>query len=319
MIGRTRQRGVALITALLAVAIVTVLAVELTRQQHFDIRRTQNLLGRDQAAVYQQAVEQWALTILAEDARRTETDHRGEAWAEAIEPPPFQGAQMRLQLFDLQDRFNLNNLVTRPGTDNAPASRRMTRLLASLEADTGIVQATADWIDPEPGTRYPDGASDDWYSRLDPPYRVANRRMASASELRLVKGVDDALWRRLAPLVTALPEPTPININTASPQVLSSIAEGLTLTQAEELVANRPPDGWQSVEEFLSQSVFAGEDIPAEGLSVSSDYFLLRSEIELGRTTIRQEAVLQRGTNDGGRVIQRRRGFTSVRTAGGDE
>ncbi|MFO7858996.1 MAG: type II secretion system minor pseudopilin GspK, partial [Ectothiorhodospiraceae bacterium] len=179
MIRRGRQRGVALITALLAVAIVTVLAVELTRQQHFDIRRTQNLLGRDQAAVYQQAVEQWALTILAEDARRTETDHRGEPWAEAIEPPPFQGAQMRLQLFDLQGRFNLNNLVTRPGSNNAPAVRRMTRLLAGLEAETGIVQATADWIDPESGTRYPDGAGDDWYSRLDPPYRSANRPMAS--------------------------------------------------------------------------------------------------------------------------------------------
>ncbi|WP_290651308.1 type II secretion system minor pseudopilin GspK [Aquisalimonas sp.] len=306
-----RQRGVALITALLAVAIVTILAVELTTRQHLDIRRTQNLLARDQAYTYALGVERWALSMLMEDRRQNDdgVDHLNEFWAQELTPPPFEGATMRLRMQDLQGRFNLNNLVTGPGEDAEEAMAQLTGLLRGLDVEAAFVQAAADWIDVAPDIRFPDGAGDDVYSRLDPPYRTANRPMISASELRLVRGVEDSDWRAVAAFVTALPERTPINVNTAPPEVLRGLAPGLSMDAAESLAAGRPDDGWQSVDDFLAQSALAGREIDAAGLSVGSNYFLLQSEIELGRVTIRSESVLYRPSEHGGQVILRRQGF----------
>ncbi|MFV8836568.1 type II secretion system minor pseudopilin GspK [Aquisalimonas sp.] len=305
------QRGVALITALLAVALVTVLAVELVSRQHMDIRRTQNLLARDQAYAYARGVEEWAIAMLVEDRRQNDhaVDHLNEPWAQAITPPPFEGATMRLRLEDLQGRFNINTLVTGPGEDDETAGEQLTALLLALEIEPPLVQAAADWIDVAPEVRFPDGAGDDWYSRLDPPYRVANRPMASASELRLVREVDDAQWRRMAPYVTALPEATPINVNTAPPPVLQAVAPGLSADAAEDLAADRPEDGWESVDAFLAHPAVAGAALEPGHLSVGSNYFLLRSEISLGRVTIRTESVVYRQGETGGAVIMRRQGF----------
>lgn len=306
-----RQRGVALITAMLAVAIVTVLAVELVTRQHMDVRRTQNMLARDQAYMYSLAVERWALSMLIEKRREQDeaVDHLSEMWAEELTPPPFEGAQMRLRMEDLQGRFNLNNLVAEPGTDDEVAMERFSQLLLGLEIEPVFVQATADWIDIAPDVRFPDGAGDDWYSRLDPPYRVANRPMVSASELRLVREVEDEQWRVIAPYVTALPEATPINVNTAPPAVLRSLTPEMSEDAAEDLAEDLPEDGWRSVEDFLAHPSLAGQDIDAGTLSVNSDYFLLRSEISLGRVTIRSESVLFRQGEGGGQVILRRQGF----------
>ena len=308
---RHRQRGVALITAMLAVAIVTVLAVDLTTRQHLDVQRTQNTLARDQAYFYALGVESWALSMLVEKRQESDDaiDHINEPWAQELTPPPFEGAQMRLRMEDLQGRFNVNSLVDEPGTDNEQAMEQFARLLTGLEVEPAFVQAAADWIDIAPDVRFPDGADDDYYSRLDPPYRTANRPMVSASELRLVSGVEDDAWRAVAPYVTALPETTPINVNTAPPEVLRSLASGLSLSGAESLAEDRPDDGWETVDEFLAHPAMAGQNIEQDRLSVGSDYFLLRSEVNLGRVTIRSESVLYRQGDSGGQVILRRQGY----------
>lgn len=307
---RQRQRGVALVTAMLAVATVTVLAVEMTTQQHRDVRRTQNLLARDQAYTYALAAERWALAMLIEDRRGSgdNVDHPGEPWAQVLTPPPFQGARMRLRLEDLQGRFNMNNLVAEPGVDDESAMARFSRLLAVRAVDPAFVPATADWIDFATRIRFPGGAGDDWYSRLDPPYRAANRPMVSPSELRLVRDVGDEEWRRVAPYVTALPEPTPVNVNTASVPVLRSLAPGMSAEAAQGVVDDRPDDGWQSVGAFLAHPGFAGEGIDPATLTVGSRYFVLHSEIDMGRVTIRSESVIHR-SGERGQVILRRQGF----------
>ncbi len=307
---RHEQRGVALITALLAVAIASLLAVELTTRVHQDVRRTQNLLARDQAYAYALSVEQWALAMLIEDRReRGPVDHPGEPWAREITPPPFEGARMRLRMEDLQGRFNLNTLVTAQGADAPAEQDRFSRLLMQHDIDPTVTTAAADWIDPRPEIRFPAGAGDDWYSRETPPYRAANRPMASASELRLVRGIDDPAWRRIRDAVTALPEATPINVNTAPPAVLRSLADGLSRSDAESLAEARPEDGWQRVEDFLAHPALAGSGLEPAGLDVGSRYFLLRTEVQLGRLTLRTESVLHRPDGGGGDIILRRQGF----------
>lgn len=306
-----RQRGVALITAMLVVAIATIMAVQLMGRQLFDIRRTQNILERDQAYSYALAAEAWTREILIATRRDEDNavDHLDELWAQPIEPPPFEGVELTIQIEDLQSRLNINGIVTADGQDSAVDLTRFQRLLEQQQADQTLLTAILDWLDGDVDVRFPSGAEDDYYTRLDPPYRPANQPMASISELRLVRDVDEELYRALVPFVTALPESTPVNVNTASADVLRTIADGLTAAEAEALVDAIPDEGYGSVEEFLQADVLAGRDVPEQGLSVGSNWFLMRVVVHLGRTELRAESVIHRGDTGGARTILRRQGF----------
>src|SRR5690606_21757212 len=110
-----RQRGIALITALLVVAIATLLAVEMASRERLDIRRTQNLIAGDQAYDLALAAESWALDILRADLEEgNEWDGMQDNWAQPILLPPFEGAILNMRIEDLQGRFNLNNLANLP-------------------------------------------------------------------------------------------------------------------------------------------------------------------------------------------------------------
>ncbi len=307
------QSGAALITALLVVALAVMLASHMAARAYFDNARYSTLLEREQALQFALGAEAWASEVLiatreeADDA----VDHPNELWAQPIAPPPFDDlpVQMEFRMEDLQGRLNLNNLVRADGQDDEAAMNRLGRLLLHRELDTAIVPAVMDWIDTNTEVRFPDGAGDDHYSRLDPPYRTANRPMASATELRLVRGVDDEVYRSLAPFVAALPEPTPLNVNTAPAEVLRTLADGLSEREAQALVDARPEEGYATVNDFLQEAPLAGREVDAGTLSVGSNYFLLRTVVELGRTQVRTQSVIYRSDAGTTRVIMRRQGF----------
>ena len=56
------------------------------------------------------------------------------------------------------------------------ATARFVLLLRALEIEPKIVPAILDWLDPDQDTSFPNGAEDDYYSKLNPPYRTADRR-----------------------------------------------------------------------------------------------------------------------------------------------
>lgn len=306
-----RQRGVALITALLVVAIATILAVQLTGRQHFDIRRTQNVLEHDRARSFALAAEDWARQILTENRAEGSraVDHLNEFWAQEIMPPPFEGVRLLIRIEDLQGRLNINNLTSAGGSDVPAQIARFRRLLQLHQQNPGIIPAVLDWIDPGVEVRIPDGAGDDYYTRLDPPYRSANRPMQSVTELRLVRGVDDELYRLLAPSLTALPEAVPINVNTASASVLRTVADELGEAEAKALLEARPDDGHETVEDFLRHNALAGRDIDEASLSVTSNWFRVRVEVRLGNTRLRSESLVHRGERGRTRTLARRHGF----------
>ena len=107
-----RQRGVALITAIVVVAIATVLAVRIGTRAALDLRRTAGLVALDQGWHVALGAEAWAAEVLSDDYDDDpETDHLGEAWAQPLPPLPVDGGEVRGALEDMQGRFNLNNLV----------------------------------------------------------------------------------------------------------------------------------------------------------------------------------------------------------------
>ena len=107
-----KQRGVALITAIVLVAIATVLAVHIGTRAALDLRRTAGLIALDQGWHVALGAEAWAAEVLRDDREDSQTDHLAERWAQPLPPLPVDGGEVRGALEDMQGRFNLNNLIT---------------------------------------------------------------------------------------------------------------------------------------------------------------------------------------------------------------
>jgi general secretion pathway protein K len=291
-----RQAGTALVTALLVVALASVASTGLIEHQRIDIRRTDNLLTLDQAFTYARSAEGWAAAVLLRDAAENQVDSQQDKWAVLFEPISIENGSLTAQVFDQQALFNLNNLIAANGKPSKPDIETFERLLAALELDTALVGAVLDWIDADINVAT-HGAEDNDYLRLDTPYRAANRSMASVSELRQVRGVDVAVYNKLVPFVSALPERTSVNINTAPIPVLMAVVKGLSLSAAEAIVENREVTPYADETTFRGQQALEG--LKVDGISVSSDYFRIESTVSLGRSRVVHTTLVQRSATTG--------------------
>ncbi len=301
------QRGVALITAMLVVALATTAAVAMVARQQYDIRRTGNLLQAEQAYLYVLGIDDWAAQILRRDREDNSIDHRGEEWATLLPPIPIEGGQVGGSIEDLQGRFNLNDLV-RDGEPDSGAIERFRRLLAALSLDTGLATVAADWLDQNIDPAFPGGAEDDSYLRGERSYRTANAPFVSVSELRLLQGVDKEVFATLAPHVCALPTSVPLNVNTATIPVLMSLAEGLTEADAEALIEGRGEEGYADATTFLRGEALAGKNVPSGLVGVQSDYFVVTSQVVFGRIAVSYQSMIQRSATGETRILMRAQG-----------
>lgn len=179
-------------------------------------------------------------------------------------------------------------------------------LLDAADIDADIVQAILDWVDPDSETRFPNGAEDDYYLGRDPPYRAANRPFADVRELRLVRGVTPEIYAHLAPLVTALPQTTPVNANTAPVEVLMSLGPLIDRGIAEQVVNARSARPFQSEGEFEAFFANAGRSL-LDGVSVAvnSRYVELSIHVVGPRLDRTVESVLERSGASASRVAHR--------------
>jgi general secretion pathway protein K len=301
-----RQQGVALITAILVVAMATLAAVAMSARQQLDIRRTGNLLHGTQANAYTEGAESWALAVLERDAADSTIDSLDEDWAAELPATLVEGGVIAGRLVDMQGLFNLNGLVDTGGNPDKEAVERFKTLLRNLALDDKLADAVVDWIDPDINVLFPDGAEDQTYLLLKPAYRAANRPMANVSELRLVQGFTPEVIEKLAPFVTALPQPTRININTAPAEVIRTLDPGLTEADAETLVSSRESAPYDNVGAFQSDPVMSGKGFSPDAVSVDSQWFRLVASADIGQARAGLTSLLLR-VNGRVRVVQRER------------
>ncbi len=226
----SRQRGVALITAVLIVALATILAVNIGFKGYLDQRRTATTFALDQSFEVALGGEAWAADALRRDGLQSRrTDDFTEEWATPIPPVPIDGGEFQGHLDDMQGRFNLNNLVKLDAgvfRVDEESLARFTRLLQLLEIEDRWAAIIADWIDSDTEPGFPNGAEDSAYTGMTPPYRTANMPITRASELLAIADFGLERYRKLEPFVTALPVGTKINLCTASPELLDALIEG---------------------------------------------------------------------------------------------
>lgn len=290
-----RQRGMAVITSILVVALVASAASFMAWQQQLWLRQVENLNAQAQSRVVVLTALQWARAALADDARRNQVDHLDEGWAQPLTPLPVEGGELTGGLSDQQGLFNLNSVV-RGGKTSATDLAVFRRLLELLQLPSDLAGAVVDWIDPDAEPTYPGGAEDMDYLALDPPYRAGNQALTTVDSLYRIKGFDAATVARLRPFVTALPQPTPVNVNTAPAEVLAAAIAELPLDQAQALVTARKGRHFKDLADFRARLPKTATQINESLLSVGSRYFLVTGQARFGRAKVGYQALLQRET-----------------------
>jgi len=287
MPARRAQRGVALVTAVLIVAIAAAIAVQVAFAHQIWFRQMENVADRDATDWLRRGALHWASLALLEDAAQNSTDDLGESWAMGLPTLPVEGGTIKVSIEDAQGRFNLNSVV------NSSSLQVFSRLLEALRLDPQLANAVLDWIDSDDLVS-PGGAEDVDYLNFNPPYRAANQPMASVAELRLIRGFDAKTLAALLPYVTVLPVATnDINVNTASPAVLAALVPGLDLSTAQRIAEQRGSSAYKSVDEFKSK-LPRGLTAPTVGMVLKTDFFLVTLDTSIGRHERRSEALLQR-------------------------
>ncbi|AWN17305.1 type II secretion system minor pseudopilin GspK [Salinisphaera sp. LB1] len=295
---RSRQRGVALLMAMLIVALSAIISAAMISRMTLAMHRSGNIWNAEQAWWYGIGIENWLGAKLREDARHSKIDSLQEAWAQPVDHLPIDGGSISGRIIDLQGRFNLNNLAL--GNPDAAAAQfaRLIQDVSDTDSITArtIAQSAADWIDPDINPRRPYGAEDDYYLGQSPAYRTGNTLMVSPSELAAVRGMTPLLYRELAPYISALPTATAINVDTAPAPVLQSLAK-LPPGTGKKLADLRKGSPWKSVKAFQGANPLAGQNLKNASLSVATQYFLVAGRIKVADSTTQFYSVLHRASN----------------------
>ena len=286
------QRGVAVVMALSVVALAAIAVTAMMTTQSTWLRESELEVDHAQAEVLIQAGVDWARAVLSDDRRLNNVDHLKEPWTLRLPPMPVDNGELAGYIEDQQGTFNLNNLVS-GGKISVVQLERFRRLLSILGLPPALAYSLADWIDADSDPQLNAGAEDEYYLSLPSPYLAANRPLTDVAELALVRGFSEEVRARLSPFVSALPANTAVNVNTASPEVLSAIIDGLDLDAARALVAQRERAYFRDYADFSSR-LPRGVESTNSDLRVSSNYFVARVRVTIGAAEARGLALLAR-------------------------
>ena len=294
---QARQRGGAILLAVLTAALVAMLAAGLLDVLAGGIDSLSGRHDQAQARLLARGATDWARNVLADDQRRTPNDHLGEPWAIRVPPTPVEDGEVAGELTELSGRFNLNMLAP-DGKPNAAEIERFARLL-ELAGDPPaearlLAERLADWIDHDLqrfGQEGDEGAGAGGEAAPNAP-------LGHVDELLRIPGFGPERLRRLAPLIAALPTPSRINVNTAPAEVLAATLESLTLDAARLLLAERERAWFKDLADFNARLNPDGDarhgSADAGRFDVGSRFFLATGRARYGVAVVRMEILLDR-------------------------
>lgn len=290
-----RERGVAVITALLLTTLAITLVASLFWQQQVQVRSIENQRLQLQKQWILRGALDWARLILREDARTTSVnDNLDEPWSVPLaetrldqyvengNPDDASDATLSGGITDAQARFNLTNLC--PAGSIAPNEvAAFARLLANLRLDPALAQATANTM---AAAKKP-GADSTGTPRQ--PMQIAH-----VEDLLAVPGFSAEMLGILKDFVAVLPGSTKVNVNTAPIEVLAARIEGLSLTDAAALAASRKQAHFRNLPDFIQR--FPGKPLAAaqDTLSVETGYFFVNGKVRLNRASLELQSLIKR-------------------------
>ena len=287
--------GAAIVIAMLLAALVATIAATLLWQQQRWAGDYERRRDQVQAQVLAMAGVQWARQILFDTLRGSTITHLGQPWAYRLPPTPIENGSIGGYIADAQARINVDNLAA-SGNLPQPTRAALQRLFTTLGLPQSFLNAMTDWIDADNQVTPDGGAEDAYYLAQSIPGLAANAPVRRVAELLAVRGADPAMLSRLRTFVEAVDAPSTVNVNTAPPEVLMAVVDGLDAAGAAAMVAARAQSPFTSTADFHARLNRPRLNVDETQLAVRSDWFEVTIEARQGDTVARARALLKRST-----------------------
>lgn len=284
-----------IIVALFIVALIAAMAYTMMARLSRDTRETALLTHSVQAEYFAQGSIAWGLDQLRDNLSKLKPDQLVDVIPIKAPEKTVDSYTINGTIYDLQARFNLNNLTDKKYQDQMLRLIKLVLPNLSHEEAAEIVNATVDWITPSAQqSKY-----NTYYFELPKPYRAAHRPMANASELKLVKGVSPNIYAALQPYIVALPTNTKINMQTAAAPVLASLSDKVSLQDANAIVELRKQKPLSTNPAAYELDVLKSGRFPLDEVVVVSQYFLIETKVTIDDQLILLYTLVNRESKDG--------------------
>ncbi|MDC8760462.1 type II secretion system minor pseudopilin GspK [Janthinobacterium fluminis] len=299
-----RQRGVAVITALLLTTLTVTIVASLFWQQQVQVRSMENQRLHQQTKwILLGAIDLARFWLRQDNPSQTRLDG---TWTtpvaetnldQFVERERVEGesyaATLSGRATDAQARYNLANLAKNRVPDPVQV-QVFGRLLANVQLDPALAQTAAAAVaatqkaaataDGDGGGKVAAGVPADGREPMD---------FLRVEDLLGVAGFTPAALERLRDFVIVLPKPSAINVNTAPAEVLAA-AVVFSVSEAGALVSNRQRKPFNGMGDFMALIQGKTLLVPNEGVDIKSSYFLVDSQVRLDRAALDTQALIQR-------------------------
>lgn len=287
------NRGFALVVTLIVTTLMVALLVELIHQVYVDISLSRHFTDGQQASLLAESGITGGRKLLVTSLQNREYTSLNDTWAAPVKLDDETGA-IEVVITEESGRININGLVQPNGEFDARILDSIKRLGARLSLPEELWSALADWMDTDDLPRS-GGAESSYYRALNPPYSARNARLATLSEMSLVKGFTAEYIAALEPFVTVHAAPyAQVNINTAPREVLMALDEGIDERMAGRILEERRVAPFKALGEL---SRIPGGDTIANRLagkaSCRGTLFRIRSIARVRETARTVETVLR--------------------------
>jgi general secretion pathway protein K len=330
---KSRQQGVAVITALLLTTLAITIVASLFWQQQVQVRTIENQRLQLQKQWILRGALDWARLILREDAKYSSVDHLGEPWAVNLAETRLDqyvengradidtsDAALSGSIIDAQSRYNLANL----SVNGEPAVREVdafTRLLNTLHISPALAKPIASAMAaaqqplaivpgalpdsavpgaalPNAGMQNPVAQNTAAQSASTPKSTVQSDGKAmmivQLDDLLAVPGMTPDILAKMKDYVIVLPRATPVNVNTAPAEVMAARIDTLSVSEATALVSSRDRAYFRDTSDFIQRLQGKQSGLSGNDVSVTTNYFLVNGKVRLNRASLDVQALIER-------------------------
>jgi len=307
-----RQRGAAVVSALIVVAIVAALTTSLFQRQTASTRRVENELARVQARAMLAGGIDWARLVVRDHGRREPTTRGDQIWATPVldtrieRPGDDRVAVFSGGVQDEQGKYNLYNLA-RNGVPQPEQEEVLRRLLGTLElpdtlaarivdivasAQPPALAANASNTGPNATPNATPDTAPNTAARPGPQARAPLPR--GVDEVAALLGLEPPMRNALRRTMTLLPSATTVNVNTAPAEVIAALVPGLSLAQARAMAGERDRGNWfNNTGDFANRLAGTGVKTPAPSVSTNSGWFLASGTVVYERARVSMQALMR--------------------------
>lgn len=292
-----RERGAAVVSALIIVAIVAALTTSLFQRQTASTRRIENEMARVQARMLLAGGIDWARLVVRDHGKRESTTRGDQIWATPVldtrieRPGDDRVAVFSGKVQDEQGKYNLTNLASNgvPQPEQEQALRRLLGALRLPDTLAGrIIEVIAASQPPAPAANAPTPAQ----GGQAPQARAPLPR--GIDDVAALLGLEPAVRAELRRTMTVLPTATNVNVNTAPPEVIAALVAGLSLSQARAITGERDRGNWfNNSGDFANRLTATGVKTPAPAVSTTSGWFLASGAVVYERARVSMQALIR--------------------------